>query len=283
MHTFNERYVDLNVDWSSSFDYFNQDEPSYTTSMKASHIKSGKIKNLLENLPVMAKMQALRPHVYNASWSRCIKCRQQQESFQHVWICPNTIDVLYQIIQSSKQQLLDWALQLKKPEIQDLSPLTTSAIWSVPLNGHNSHHFSFLDLIKGIVPQQFKNLLLAIVVSPLAANRILSFIMDFIFHATREFIWKPRCELVNYEERHLDITRKQKCSPIAINNYMSRTPQGLDAFNELFTSKWDFEVHAFINFNYNPLGFSLRRSLLSFICSLEWILEDWLIICAVLD
>src|SRR5436190_1328787 len=29
--------------------------------------------------------------------------------------------------------------------------------------------------------------------------------------------------------------------------------------------------------------FSLSRSLLSFIYSLEWILEDWLIICAVLD
>ena len=117
-------------------------------------------------------------------------------------------------------------------------------------------------------------------ISPLAADRILSFIMDFIFHATREFIWKPRCNLVNNEE---GITRKQKRSPTASNSYMPRTPQGLDAFNELSTSKWDFEVHAFINFNYNPLGFSLSRSLLSFICSLEWILEDWLIICAVLD
>ena len=283
IHTFNERYVDLNVDWSSSFDYFNQDEPSYVTSMKASYKKSCKIKNLLESLPVMAKLQALRPHVYDNSWSRCIKCKQQTESFQHIWICPITLDILYQIIQSAKQQLLDWTLQLKRPEIQDLSPLITSAVWSVPLNGHNSHHFSFLDLIKGVVPQQFKNLLLSIVISPLAADRILSFIMNFIFHATREFIWKPRCNLVNNEERCKGITRKQKRSPTASNSYMSRTPQGLDAFNKLSTSKWDFEVHAFINFNYNPLGFSLSRSLLSFICSLEWILEDWLIICAVLD
>ena len=67
MHTFNERYVDLNVDWSSSFDYFNRDEPSYVTSMKASYTKSCKIKNLLESLPVMAKLQALRPHVYDNS------------------------------------------------------------------------------------------------------------------------------------------------------------------------------------------------------------------------
>ena len=81
MHIFNERYIDLNVDWSSSFNYFNQDEPSYVTSMKASYTKSYKIKNLLETLPVMAKLQALRPHVYDNSWSRCIKCKQQQESF----------------------------------------------------------------------------------------------------------------------------------------------------------------------------------------------------------
>ena len=107
MHTFNERYVDLNVNWSSSFDYFNQDEPSYITSMKASYTKSYKIKNLLESLPVMAKLQALRSHVYDNSWSRCIKCKQQTESFQHIWICPVTLDILYQIIQSAKQQLLD--------------------------------------------------------------------------------------------------------------------------------------------------------------------------------
>ena len=47
----------------------------------------------------------------------------------------------------------------------------------------------------------------------------------------------------------------EKRSPTASNSYMLRTPQGLDAFNELSTSKWDFKVHAFINFNYNPLGF----------------------------
>ena len=70
-------------------------------------------------------------------------------------------------------------------------------------------------------------------ISPLAADRILSFIMDFIFHATREFIWKPRCNLVNNEERRKGITRKQKCSPTASNSYIPRTPQGLDAFNEL--------------------------------------------------
>src|SRR5947207_11161479 len=115
MHTFNERYVDLNVDWSSSFNYFNQDEPSYVTSMKASYTKSCKIKNLLESLPVMAKLQALRLHVYDNSWSRCIKCKQQTESFQHIWICPVTLDILYQIIQSAKQQLLDWILQLTRP------------------------------------------------------------------------------------------------------------------------------------------------------------------------
>ena len=128
------------------------------------------------------------------------------ESFQHIWICPITLNILYQIIQSAKQQLLNWTLQLKRPEIQDLSPLITSAVWSVPLNGHNSHHFSFFDLIKGVIPQQFKNLLLSIVISPLAADHILSFIMDFIFHATREFIWKPRCNLVNSKEHRKGIT-----------------------------------------------------------------------------
>ena len=206
----------------------------------------------------------------------------QQESFQHIWICPDAIDVLYQIIQSAKQQLHDWVLQLKRPEIQDLSPLLTSAVWSVPLNGHNSHHFSFLDLIKGIVPQQFKDLLLSIVSPPLAADRILSVILDFIFHATRDLIWIPRCNLIQAKERSMGITSKQKRSPIT-GSYISRTPQGLDAFNELNTSKWDFEVHAYINYNYNPLGFSLRRSLLFFVCSLEWMEKDWLIICAVLD
>src|SRR5881227_3942258 len=110
MHTFNEYYVDLNVDWFFSFDYFNQNEPSYVTSMKASYTKSCKIKNLLENLPVMAKLQAFRPHVYDNSWSHCIKCKQQQESFQHIWIYPITLDILHQIIQSAKQQLLDWTL-----------------------------------------------------------------------------------------------------------------------------------------------------------------------------
>ena len=108
--------MNLNVDWFSSFDYFNQDEPSYVTFIKASYSKSCKIKNLLESLPVMAKLQALRPYVYDNSWSRCIKCKLQRESFQHIWICPVTLDILHQIIQSAKQQLLDWTLQLKRPE-----------------------------------------------------------------------------------------------------------------------------------------------------------------------
>src|ERR1044071_5200345 len=261
MHSLNERYVDLNVDWTSSLNYFNQDELSCETSLKASHVKSCKIKNLLENLPVMSKLQALRPQIYDASWSRCIKCNLQQESFQHIWLCPATETVLNNIMQSAKQQLYDWVLQTKKPEIQDLSPLLTSSIRSIPLNGHNSHHFSFLDLIKGIVPQQFKTLLLSVVSPPLAADRILSVVLDFIFHATKKFIWIPRCELIKAKERSMGIKRKQKRSTIT-GTYLPRTPQGLDAFNELTTSKWDFEVHAFITYGYNKLDFLLRRSLL---------------------
>jgi ribonuclease HI len=259
MHSFNERYLDLAVDWPSTLEHFNHDEPTYETSMKASYSKSCKIKTLLETLPVMSKMQALRPHVYDASWSRCIKCNQQQESFQHIWICPKTIEITHQIVQAAQQRLLDLVLQHKRPEVQDLTPLTTSAMWFVPLNGHNSHHFSFLDLIKGIVPQQFKHLVLSCVLSPAVATQIISIIMDFIFHATRDFIWLPRCKLIKEKELSLGITLKQKRSPTT-GNYMPRTPQGLDAFNELDTSKWDFEVHAFINYCYNSLDFSLRRN-----------------------
>src|ERR1044072_3590004 len=223
MHSLNKRYIDLNVDWTSSLNYFDQDELSFEISLKASHVKSCKIKNLLENLPVMSKLQALWPNIYDASWSRCIKCNLQQESFQHIWLCPATETVLNDIIQSAKQQLYDWALQLKKPEIQDLTPLMTSSIWSVPLTRHISHHFSILDLIKGVVPQYYKYLLLSVVSPPLAADRILSVVLDFIFHATRKYIWIPRFELVKAKEHSMGITRKQKRSPIT-GNYLSRTP-----------------------------------------------------------
>ena len=84
----NTKYRSLNVDWSLTFRCFNDLYPKNTTSFVASNTKRSRVSFITEELPTLAKLQSIRPNIYDPNWL-CFDCNMHQENFVHVWTCPS--------------------------------------------------------------------------------------------------------------------------------------------------------------------------------------------------
>src|SRR5207248_10169416 len=100
----NTKYRKLEVDWHSTFQALDNDEPHSSTSFLASSKKKSRVKYLIEELPTIEHMKKRRPDLYN-NWL-CPNCESQQETFSYVWLCLSVSHVMNQIITASKQDIV---------------------------------------------------------------------------------------------------------------------------------------------------------------------------------
>jgi hypothetical protein len=75
----NSKYVNLDVDWGTTFFILNDDESSSTTTSFASNQKSQRVKFLLEELPTVEHVKLRRPDLYDG-WN-CPTCKNEKETF----------------------------------------------------------------------------------------------------------------------------------------------------------------------------------------------------------
>jgi ribonuclease HI len=81
----NSKYVNLDVDWGTTFFILNDDENSSITTTFASTCKSRCIKYLLEELPTIEHVKLRCPDLYDG-WN-CPSCKNEKETFSHIWLC----------------------------------------------------------------------------------------------------------------------------------------------------------------------------------------------------
>jgi hypothetical protein len=100
----NSKYVNLDVDWKTTFFVLNDDENSSITTSFASNRKSRRIKFLLEELPTIEHVKLRRPDLYDG-WN-CPSCKNEKETFYHIWLCQQHWHIMNTIIFNQKKELV---------------------------------------------------------------------------------------------------------------------------------------------------------------------------------
>src|SRR5688572_24441371 len=138
----------MSIDWKITFDILNNDENLSETSFSTSSRKSNKIKMLIEELPYIEHIKKRRPDLYK-NWL-CPVCEDEREFFAHIWSCPATSSNINYVINTIKQELID-SIKFIEPKLKYRNlNIDHSTLW---LPSFDLHEFTFIDLIKGIVPE----------------------------------------------------------------------------------------------------------------------------------
>lgn len=200
----NNKYTSYQVDWFNTFHSLNEGENLQTTDFILSYNKSRRIKYLIEELPTVEHLKKSRPDLYTG-WF-CPVCCIEKENFSHIWLCEKIIDQTKYIAQHYKKELIELIQEFNSRSNLTVSDIELDSIWEVK---HSSLEFTFIDLIKGIVP-----LSLSRIISSQIHNRDnVSQLLEIFFHrlqGTISLIWEERCKCMIDLELKLGIDRKLK-------------------------------------------------------------------------
>jgi hypothetical protein len=191
----------MDIHWQATFFYINDDESSTTTSNYASRVKSNRVKHMLEELPTIEHLIHKRPDLYNG-WN-CPMCKDEKETFAHIWICKNQRHLMNQIIFNNKHFLVS-LMNKYIPDINvSIRNLAHDHLWSCD---SNSSCFNFFDLIKGFVPLFLFDLIDNYSHNSNLTLQIISNFINNVFLDSRKFIWLLRCEQMLLNKFHARIT-----------------------------------------------------------------------------
>ncbi|GES86412.1 ribonuclease H-like domain-containing protein [Rhizophagus clarus] len=145
----NMKYRKLEVDWTSTFQCLNCDIQNNETSMSSSKIKAQKVHLLIEEIPTIKQMEKSFLEIYD-DW-KCPSCGLEDEIFNHVWSCDEHKNTLLRIRNRTIDLLVYWILECDShlQNVPVASSLHSLHIWDI---GYNINEFTFIDLIKGIIP-----------------------------------------------------------------------------------------------------------------------------------
>jgi exonuclease III len=203
----NAKYRTLNVDWESTFNNLNNEESFFETSFESSKFKRNKVRILIEELPTMEKMKQSFYSLYKHR--KCPLCQIEDESFNHVWKCTGNQDAILELKRDHFQILLEEIninLSNKKLFIDELQNIgdIDDVIWEFE---ENNNKFTFIDIVKGIIPESLVDYVEYIVTTKSQARKVLyNYRQRFI--SKINFLWKQRCEVFKAEDAILGISKK---------------------------------------------------------------------------
>jgi hypothetical protein len=143
----NDKYRNNNIDWALSFSHLNDDTNIQETTLQASQKKAHRIKFLTEEIPTIEHMKKRRYDLYK-DWN-CPMCKNNKETFNHVFTCVNSKDKVAHIIINSQKLLIKLLYDRANIKRDRSSFNNMEDIWKIQ---HNNDHLTFIDIIKGIVP-----------------------------------------------------------------------------------------------------------------------------------
>ena len=139
----------------------------------------------------------------------CPLCDNHQETFKHIWICEDTclplkilrnrhMMKLINLIRyaSGSDRAIDFRQIRRLPFLQKLY--------------YSDFHFTFIDILKGIVPLILVEKINDIISDLRITRRIISLFLHELFVDFHNNIWKPRCEIAIQLEKLAGIDNKKK-------------------------------------------------------------------------
>jgi len=133
-------------------------------------------------------------------------CNNHQETFTHIWFCPQNQSKIAHIILNSRKQLLTLVKQNTTHHF-GYHDLDHDSIWS-----HENHEtkLTFIDIIKGIVPKFLFDQINIAVKDNLVTRRIIHAFTEKIYKDAMKHVWYPRCEVMILHEKTLNISNRIK-------------------------------------------------------------------------
>ncbi len=223
----NIKYLNLDVDWTATYFYFNDEEKNTDTSFNASRTKAKKLHVLIKELPTREQMKLSNPILFE-DW-KCPCCLLHDETFAHIWSCYENIPKIRTLFNDNLRILQDIVASsckdLKMTNTFDINRIKQFDFFSNFL--YSDSQFTFIDLIKGIVPEQFSDYIFSIFNNVPITHSVISLFLHNVFLDYYENIWKPRCDLAKRQEQLAGITIKdiKKHNRDNINIGNSRVPR----------------------------------------------------------
>jgi len=164
-------------------------------------------------LPILEKLKITKPHIYKASWY-CCKCNTSKETWFHLWFCHHSIDTLKNIRDQTLDKLSDLVIlnsQHKWSEIRN--DFATSSFWIIPTSQLTAvNHFSFTDLITGLIPNNLVTTIEHHTTLSIYTKSIINESFHFMFNKLYYDMWIPHYSQLNLVEKSFTINSHNKRS-----------------------------------------------------------------------
>ena len=180
------------IDWTITNDLLSEANADGTTSFSQSSKKAFQVKCFTEELSTLEKLKLQRPDLYSTEW-RCSTCGNENETYEHVWLCParrNALITCIQMTQTSCVLEINSVIQTPLTDEQ-VALLVDSPTWSlIP----DPDRFTFLETTKSVIHRNFVDLLQEFGCTYEQAAKIIVITFSGLFDLLQKVIWSNRCE-----------------------------------------------------------------------------------------
>jgi hypothetical protein len=210
------------INWIAIWNILTLDSSLMITSFADAHLKTFMIKNFVDELPVLSRMEKLRPDLYK-NW-KCVGCNLITETSVHLWSCPAYSHTMEMILSLTKNHLVSLFKDYPKfyessllPELLDLF----DRIFVLPL----SRNDGYINIIRLRIPSSLFDQIHLITRKKSKCFSIITQLTTFFLKELLEKIWKPRCQLMIDKEKSLGITKKVKLTKGAVSTLVHSTDE----------------------------------------------------------
>ncbi|CAB4389792.1 unnamed protein product [Rhizophagus irregularis] len=207
-------------------------------------MKAQKVYLLIEEIPTIEQMKKSLLDLYDG-WM-CPICGLQEESFNHVWTCSGHYDIINNIRYKTINHLLTWILEYND-NIQDFNALMALDIWDI---SYDLNVFTFIDIIKGIIPISLSELLNSWTTKKNVADVLIQ-MRQFIFNGIFAEVWISRCSHLKEFECSLGLTKKKKLESKSVRSL----PNNNSSYNNIIHYDSLDSIRNYIYFGKNIIEF----------------------------
>src|SRR6266542_975532 len=156
---------------------------------------------LIEELPIREQLKLSNPILFE-DW-KCPCCLLHDETFAHIWSCYENIPKIRMLFNNNLRILQDIIAfsckDLKKTNTFDIDRIKQFDFFSNFL--YSDSQFFFINLIKGIVPEQFSDYIFSIFNNVPITRSVISLFLHNVFLDYYDNIWKPHCDVAKRQEQ----------------------------------------------------------------------------------
>ena len=200
------------IDWPATWNRFKNCSilpKSHTSFKKSIHVAFAS-KLMLDELPLLSKLQTTRrPDLYDNDWN-CFLCNGNKETWDHLWQCSALKPRLLSLLNSTKQAFETWIKENSRFHIDHFPDSWNDlTAWKYPDPIMFTTTFNFM--IKGYIPADL-TLKLAKYLYKTDISEAINLLMSKAIDIFHEDIWAYRCRLFAKQETALGIDQASKTS-----------------------------------------------------------------------